>query len=225
MVGGCCLPLSGNDVVGRYQQGTPWNGLCGRDDDEGENQEIAGRLVEYLLPRYREVSLTLPPQWTDLRPFIWAGMRQHVRYTYRGPSIKMLDRYEKRLRLRHVAREEWAVSYFDLPAVNSWKIVEWRIHDSRLLVVQDGPVFYYWDANPGGSWHSELAHKMIVMNACSDGGICDMVGANGPGISLFKRQFGGYLTPYYAVTTSEEKDLRAHTYTRRENLRAVSAGA
>jgi hypothetical protein len=63
----------------------------------------------------------------------------------------------------------------------------------------------------------------MIKEARQRGLLFDLVGCNGPGgIGLFKRGFSGSLTPFYAVTTSDARDLRAESY-RPSHLREVPA--
>lgn len=105
----------------------------------------------------------------------------------------------------------------------SWMHRHYICGDSRLDLVQDRKYWYYWKANKGGTWHTELVDEFIRAAEIEGCGF-DLVGANSPQRGLFKRAFGGRLTPYYAVTTSDTKDLREPD-ARHENLREVSAGS
>lgn len=213
LVGGGVVPLSDGRVA-RHVEFTPWVGLVGRREDESECLEIARGVAESLLARYPETTLTLPPEWTDLRAFTWLGMRAHVRYTYRGFGG---DKYEKRLKFapcfihRDVVHEDGA-----------WTVRKYATGNSVVTTVEDWRTSYYWKANKGGTFHAELVNTMI-QKAESEGRDFDMVGCNSPARGLFKRAFGGRLTPYYAVTTSDARDLREPD-ARHPNLRKMSAG-
>lgn len=89
--------------------------------------------------------------------------------------------------------------------------------------VEDWRTAYYWKANKGGTFHADLVDTLI-QKAEADGCGFDLVGCNSPQRGLFKRAFGGKLTPYFAVTTSDVLDLREPD-ARHENLREVSAGS
>ena len=171
-------------------------------------------MAGYLLSRHREVSLTLPPEWTDIRAFTWAGMRAHVRYTYRGRERK----YEKRLQIRP------AIIIADDPEEHGeWGLRTYRTGDSQVTAIYDWRMIYYWKANKGGSYHAECLDGILQQAEHSGRGF-DLVGCNSPLRGLFKRSFGGQLTPYYAVTTCDAKDLREDN-ARRSDLREVSEGA
>jgi hypothetical protein len=180
-------------------------GLIARSSAEGECLEIARGMAAVLGARYGEVTLVLPPEWRDLRAFIWAGWRQHVRYTYRGRGV---DGYEKRLQFH-----DCFVRRFTTHAERDWRCDRYETGDSVVDALHDAHYAYYWKANEGGHFHADLVNTMI-QKADAEGCGFDLVGANGPTISLFKRSFGGQLTPYYAVSTSDVKDLREASYVR-----------
>lgn len=152
----------------------------------------------------------------DIRPFIWAGWRAHVRYTYRGDGNQP---FEKRVKIRPCIVRSTVLYETDY-----WSLVSCATGDSTITTIWDPRTVYYWKANEGGTWHTELVAAMIAEARRTDHTF-DLVGCNGPGgIGLFKRGFGGQLTPYYAVSTSDDYDLRAESY-RPEDLREVPAGA
>ena len=172
-------------------------------------------MVDYLFGRHGEVTLTLPPEWTDIRPFTWKGMAAHVRYTYRGRGTAG---YEKRLAMHDclVAREM-------VHDGGAWQIHEFKTGDSTVTALFDWANVYYWKANKGGSYHADCVNVMIGA-ADSLGLGFDMVGCNSPQRGLFKRAFGGTLTPYYAVTTCDARDLR-EANDRPANMREMSTRA
>ena len=179
--------------MARYVDLTPWQGICARSDREGENLAIAETLCSQLGRDFGEVTLTLPPQWLDTRAFTWAGLRPEIRYTYRGYGP-----YEKRVKVPSDEPEDTQVEFLE----------DWRC-------------IYYWKANEGGD-HSYYINREIC-RAKSLGKDFDMVGCNSPNRSLFKRSFGGKLTPYIAVTNAETRDLRAMPLdSLRSNKRFVS---
>lgn len=198
LVGGGALPLAGENLA-RHTDYLPWSGIVGRSRSEGENQAIARHVAEYCLGRWPESTLSLPPEWTDIREFTWAGWRHHVRYTYRGWG----DPYEKRVRVRPADIKVGMVGEAH------WNEVHYHTHDSDIVCLFDNRHGYYWKANEGGSWHTELVNRFI--NDCRHLGLSfDLVGANSPNRSLFKRGFGGCLVPYFTVTTSDVLDLRRY---------------
>ncbi|KKM84788.1 hypothetical protein LCGC14_1295610 [marine sediment metagenome] len=201
LVGACIVPVSGSRMV-RYIEGTPWNGPIGRSGSEGECAAVADTLVEYLLARYDEVTLNLPPEWDDVRPFTWQGLRSHVRYTYRGRGTRD---YERRVQVR----EHTLAASPGLSFGQDWWTSAVETQDSFATLLWDWKHAYWYDANRGGKWHTELADSMI-RRADELGLGFDMVGCNSPQRGLFKRGFGGRLSPYYAVTTvTATGDLRA----------------
>lgn len=194
---------------------TPWQGPVCRTDDEGECAIVADRLAQYLLRRYTDVTLSLHPHWGDVRPFINLGMRQQVRYTYRGPAHKARDRYEKRLSLRQMDRQKFSrvITHHGSPKIldggwGGWEIDEMSYEDSTVTTLRDWTTRYYWQANRGGTWHAELVDQMIGL-AALDEFVFDMVGCNSPKRALFKRQFGGHLWPYYVVTTLDPRTIES----------------
>ena len=199
LVGACIVPVSGIRMV-RYIEGTPWNGPIGRNRSEGECAAIADALVEHLLARYDEVTLNLPPEWDDVRPFTWQGLRTHVRYTYRGRGAN----YERRVRVRECDVNGAPSTRYG----PDWWTSAVATHDSSATILWDWKCAYWYEANKGGRWHTELADSMI--RRADDLGLAfDMVGCNSPHRGLFKRGFGGKLTSYFAVTTSTTTaDLR-----------------
>lgn len=154
-------------------------------------------MAKALRARYDEVTLTLPPEWYDVRGFTWEGYKTHVRYTYRG--VKDTKR-EKRLRLSPTPSPTPTFIHQE----KDWVHTSLSLKDSHIEVLTDWAHSYYWKANKGGKYHAELVAKMI-----EEGDAFDLVGCNSPQRGLFKRQFGGRLTPYFAVTTSDAVDLRA----------------
>lgn len=196
LVAGALVPVAGGKVL-RLAPGTPWTGPVSRNDDEGENLAVAEGLAGHLLRAYEEVTLTLPPEWTDVRGFAWSGMRQQVRYTYRGEHPE----YEKRTRFRPCF-----VKVASLHLAEDWQVVSYETADSTVTMLRDWKRTYYWKANPGGSWHSECLNSGL-RDGERDGLPFDLVGCNSPKRGLFKRQFGGTLTPYYVVTTCDPKEI------------------
>ena len=197
LIGGANLPVAGERLL-RYLPGTPWYGPVARSTEEGECLEIARALARYLLARYDEVTLTLPPEWADVRAFTWEGMRPHVRYTYRGAGVH----FEKRVQSESVETMRQTEAQ-----TGGWRLDSIRSADGSIKVVEDWNRVNYWDADPGGE-HTPLVCRMIEDAAAAGLGF-DMVGCNSPKRALFKRAFGGTLTPYYAVTTCDAPDLRA----------------
>ena len=178
LVAGAALRTTPHGMA-RYVEGTPWQGICARSDREGENLAIAESLVKALSTYFREVTLTLSPQWTDIRAFTWAGLKPEIRYTYRGYGP-----YEKRVKIAPDEPDSTEVEFLE----------DWRC-------------IYYWRANGGGD-HSYYIDREIC-RAKELGKDFDMVGCNSPNRGLFKRGFGGKLTPYFAVTSAETRDLRS----------------
>lgn len=129
-------------------------------------------------------------------------MRQQVRYTYRGSAHQCRLRYEKRLALRGLPKSYSRV----VVSQGNWSVETCACEDSEVTVLHDWKARYYWRANQGGTWHAELIDSMIKLQQIDDG-MVDMVGCNSPQRGLFKRQFGGYLTPYYCVTTLDPRDI------------------
>lgn len=196
LVGGCLL-YEVDGGLPAVVPATPWQGPVCRPDGEGERLAVAECLAQYLLRRYKDVTLTLHPDWTDIRGFLWAGMRCHVRYTYRGMGREMRGNYEKRLRLNPA--DSWRS--LGIHAGDGWQHFRVALHDTSVDFLEDWWGRYYWQANQGGSWHAEVIDLYLGERGF------DLVGCNSPKRGLFKRQFGGRLMPYYVVTTLDPKAI------------------
>ena len=177
--------------------GTPWTGIVARLGDEGERLQIACEVARHLRREFGEAALTLPPEWTDVRGFLWDGWRVQVRYTYRGQHPV----YEKRLTFR-----DCFVRTGSIHEVPDWQVRSYATGDSNIESVLDWRHAYYRQANTGGTYHAECVNTMI-RQAEERGLAFDLVGCNSPMRSLFKRAFGGMLTPYYFVTTGDPADV------------------
>lgn len=199
LIAGALVPVVGGKVL-RVVEGTPWTGPVSRSDDEGENLVVAEGLAQHLLREYGEVTLTLPPQWVDVRGFLWAGYYSHVRYTYRGLGYKMRGRTEKRLRVKSLRAPDLMLD--TVYEGDGWQHLRMTYEDTVVDILDDWRGRYYWKANKGGSWHTELLDRMLKPYDTND-----LVGCNSPHRGLFKRQFGGYLRPYYCVTTADPKEI------------------
>lgn len=121
-----------------------------------------------------------------------------MRYTYRGD----VPRYEKRLKFR-----DCFVNISVTVESEDWQIKSYRTGDSHVEGLFDWKYGYYWNANGGGQWHAECVNTLIRQAQERDLGF-DLVGCNSPQRSLFKRAFGGELTPYYFVTTGDPAEVR-----------------
>lgn len=142
--------------------------------------------------------MTLPPEWRDIRGFLWDGWRSHVRYTYRGQHPE----YEKRLKFRN------CFVMMDVEHEDAgWQVITYHTGDSQISSIFDWRHAYYWQANPGGTYHAECVNTMI-RQAEQRGLGFDLAGCNSPQRSLFKRAFGGDLTPYYFVTTGDPASVK-----------------
>lgn len=140
--------------------------------------------------------MTLPPEWHDIRGFLWNGWRSHVRYTYRGWGRK----YDKRVVLEKVAVLRSTEEHGD------WRITTYAANGGKITAIHDWKHAYYWQAEEGGKYHAECVDAMIT-DARMDGRCFDMVGCNSPQRALFKRGFGCELTPYYFVTTGDPANV------------------
>lgn len=178
-------------------QGTPWTGITARSNDEGENLEHARLVAEMLRREFGEAALTLPPGWTDVRGFLWDGWRSHVRYTHRGRHWQM----DKRVRLKTHDDLRWETMH-EGPE-RSWTHYRVSYEDTQVDILSESRgCFYYWRANEGGSWHSEILAEML--RAARSGTYeIDLVGCNSPNRALFKRGFGLPAVPYYFVSTGD----------------------
>lgn len=179
LVAGLATRTNGRETA-RYVDGTPWQGIVSRSQDIGENLVVAESVIHRLAADFTEVTIFMPPQWFDTRPFTWAGFRLHAFYTYRGYGA-----YDKRVRVPSVPEP-----------------------GSHIGLLEDWACVYYWRANEGGE-HTYWLDRAI-RHAHSQAKDFDMVGCNSPRRDLFKRGFGGRLTRYYAVSSNAQVgDLRA----------------
>ena len=87
---------------------TPYGGVvCRRGSGKRESERVsfdmdcAESLISYIGERYGYVFLVNSPGYTDIRPFIWAGWTESVRYTYildLDDPAKIWDVMERRVR-------------------------------------------------------------------------------------------------------------------------------
>ena len=151
-------------------------------------------MAEMLRREYGQAALTMGPEWTDIRGFLWDGWRAHVRYTHQG----RYPRIDKRVQLKTPPDWEWVnVAAGD---ENWWYHDRLQHEDTTVDVLRDIHSFYYWRANEGGSWHAEAIDE--IMRVAKPKNI-DLVGCNSPRRALFKHAFGLPAVPYYFVTTGD----------------------
>lgn len=196
LLGAGVVPVLGGDIPA-VVPATPWTGLATDARTEGVLCEVARSLARHLLSRYGDVSLTLDPSWKDLRGFMWEGMRTHARYTYRGRCAFP----EKRMRPKdaEIAKEMTATG-------PGWRLIRYSVGDTVVEILRDWTTWHYLSANQGGSYHTEcIVEAMSDCQSARDA--FDMVGCNSPSRSLFKRQFGYPVVPYFAVTTLDPADV------------------
>ena len=205
LTGGCLVHITKQGIL-PYVPYAPWNGPIFRQERESENLEMLSVLLATLRHRFGDVTLTLPPELQDVRAATWQDMRTHVRYTYRGYGPSKLSRRVKAWPLSgHPGSFKSGV--IDMPEDAIWMHRYYKMYDSKIEILQDKRYWYYWKANKGGKWHPELLIEFIRASKAECAG-WDLVGCNSPQRSLFKRGFGGKLTPYYAITTLKKRDLR-----------------
>lgn len=151
----------------------------------------------------------MPPEWTDIRAFLWRGWRSHVRYTYRGYLPNGPNVYDKRVRVRPCEIARTVITQLgEWPRYPQWRVTEVSTQDSRIAVVEDNKFRYLWQANEGGTWHTELIDDMLrYSHEHWLWGRADLVGCNSPQRALFKRGFGLPLVPYHYVTTGDPSNV------------------
>jgi len=203
LTGGCLVHTTEQGIL-PYVPYAPWNGPIFRQERESENLEMLSVFLATLRHRFGSVTLTLPPELQDVRAATWAGMRTHVRYTYRGYGPSKLSR---RVKVWPLDNHPFEFGAIEAPAHSNWVHRYYKLYESKIEILQDKRYWYYWKANKGGKWHPELLIELIRASKEECAG-WDLVGCNSPKRSLFKRGFGGKLTPYYAITTLEKRDLR-----------------
>ena len=199
LTGGCLVHTTEQGIL-PYVPYAPWNGPIFRQERESENSEMLSVLLATLRHRFGHVTLTLPPELQDVRPATWAWMRTHVRYTYRGRGV---PEFSRRVKVNHGCQVEM-LCLDDILPYQCWELT---CEDSLVIALVDHRYIYYWKANEKGKHHAEILYWILNYSKLSGLG-WDLVGCNSPQRSLFKRGFGGKLTPYYAITTLEERDLR-----------------
>lgn len=83
---------------------TPYQSLLLRSDihaNAEKTRELTTELLEYLKKKFDFIDLMLPPEYTDVRAWLWQGFHSQMRYTYRfpiEPPEQMLPRFNTNLR-------------------------------------------------------------------------------------------------------------------------------
>jgi len=230
---------------------TPYGGLIyrpvsGKRYSEGEsfNHACADILLSCIADMYSYAFLVHSPEFTDIRPFTWAGWTEAVRYTYllelNDPG-RIWDLMERRVRtvLRKAEStlelggavdpehfgELYERIYLDRgkkPPIGSatvrtvlGSLIDAGAADMRtvrdssgdvissMVLVSDARTVYAWISGSLPDRNSTGAFSLLFWDAVRRySGTCaslDMVGANIPSISFFKKGFGGQLRPYYVT--------------------------
>jgi hypothetical protein len=156
----------------------------------------------------------------DIRPMLWAGWKPIVRYTYiiKNPNIFKLEkdtRYEIAHNNEVAYRSDCRTFYkmyeqtfkrkgLSVPVTWDWMAEFFNRFNPKCLMTQTaGAVivedwkraYYIFGASTG-----ENSSLKVVWEAIKDYNEIDTAGANSKEIALYKRGFGGSLTPYLGAT-------------------------
>lgn len=156
----------------------------------------------------------------DVRPFLWAGWKPLIRYTYviRNPDLATLEK-DTRYDILHNNDEvsdgyifkfyelyEQTFKRKDLPVPVTWDwmmkfytayepVIKMSKHNAAMVVTDNKRAYYIFGASDGSK-----SSAKVVWEAIKNYPEIDTVGANSKEIALYKRGFGGVLTPYLGAT-------------------------
>lgn len=216
--------LQGGLIGFRTQEGffsggypvTQFQGICFKSGLEAK-YSITEALIESLPDNATVVNSYYA---ADIRPFLWAGWKPLVRYTYlvRKPDITMLEK-DTRYDILH-NNDEVADGYIfkfyemyeqtfqrkGLPVPVTWDwmmrfytayepVIKMSKHNAALIVTDNKRAYYMFGASDGSK-----SSAKVVWEAIKDYPEIDTCGANSKEIALYKRGFGGTLTPYLGAT-------------------------
>ncbi|MBE3143547.1 MAG: hypothetical protein IMZ61_06450 [Planctomycetes bacterium] len=157
---------------------------------------------------------------TDIRPFLWADWKPLVRYTYliQNPDLSKLEK-DTRYDITHNSDTVTAGDIFSfyklyeqtfkrkglpVPVTSSWMLKFYELfepaiktteHNAALIIQDDKRAYYLFGASDGSR-----SSAKVVWETIKDHKEVDTVGANSRDIALYKRGFGGVLTPYLGAT-------------------------
>jgi len=156
----------------------------------------------------------------DIRPMLWEGWKPIVRYTYliRNPDLSKLEK-DTRYDILHNSDEVKEADLFSfwklyevtfkrkglpVPVSFEWMTRFYTAYEPTIkmtehngaLIVKDNKRAYYLFGCSDGSRSS----AKVVWETIKDCAEIDTVGANSKEIALYKRGFGGQLTPYLGAT-------------------------
>jgi len=186
------------------------------------HNEVANKLINALEERYLFISISNHCTFPDIRPFLWKGYEPSVRYTYVVDLADMGDRLEKDTRylIKHSDRVlvEPDLAVFDKLYENTFErrgLIRpvstefikrlyseldsslYMADNAGVLMIRDKKRSYYILGASTGDGSSSVLWQALSSESSSE---CDLVGCNDKNIGLFKRGFGGILTPYYCVS-------------------------
>ncbi len=156
----------------------------------------------------------------DIRPMLWEGWKPIIRYTYviKNPDIARLEK-DTRYDILHDKQECWdgTVSEFYplygvtfkrkkllVPVSFEWMLkfadafnpsIKMTPSNAAMTIEDNKRAYYIFGASDGSK-----SSARIVWEAIKDKPEVDTVGANNKEIALYKRGFGGCLTPYLGAT-------------------------
>ncbi len=228
--------ISGNYPI------TPFQGVIVKDmpdtkavNIESITSDISTELAKYFASSHTEIT----NHWAfiDARPFIWAGWKTFIRYTYvidmynphpvwgsmekdtRNLAMKAerngieagigkLEAFYEIYKLTFKKKGlEVPVDYKFLESLPNKKVyLAWSEYtpSAGAIIVEDNKRVYYMFAatNPAflGNGASSMLLWKIIYGFEGQHKEMDLVGCNVKEIGLFKRGFGGKLTPYFGVS-------------------------
>ncbi len=206
---------------------TPYQGiLC-------ENDHLQYRLAEEIATSFLfPIGLSFHWSFQDIRPFIWDGYSQKVKFTYVVNSEWVMENLEKDT--RYLVRQYlkngsvvskgcpdkfWDIYYTTFQRKGLPLPIEKRFFDQMIktipndvflcekdgvvtsgaVIIYDNKRGHYILGGSDGEGSSSLTVYTALVEAFKKVTEVDLVGCNNQKIGLFKRGFGGILTPYYQV--------------------------
>lgn len=205
---------------------TPFQGVIVKETPDMKYQTkmaLHNKIGDALAQFFAQGMCTISNHWSypDIRPFLWGGWRVYASYTYVvDMTTNSLENLEKmtRYEVNHTNGECRDCGYsefydmykqtftrkkLDVPITegfikgifNTLKPVALTNGESCVVFIEDNKRAYYiLGASLGGNSSGLLWQGLNMFEEV------DMVGCNVREIGLFKRGFGGRLTPYYEVS-------------------------
>jgi hypothetical protein len=195
---------------------TQFQGICFKQGMEN-NYGITEALLTMIPDKATVLNSYHAP---DIRPFLWEGWKPLVRYTYliKDPDISRLGK-DTRYEINHnddAVRDGDIFSFYKMyeqtfkrknlpvPVSFEWMTkfytefepaIKMTNHNGTVVVQDDKRAYYIFGASDGAK-----SSAKIVWESIKDFKEIDTVGANSKEIALYKRGFGGQLTPYLGAT-------------------------